>query len=64
MKKHLFDLLKKKPAKAESEKKGGEGVDTLFSRGIDLSQSFEDMFPGEIPDEIHYYDIHGNEVEE
>ena len=66
MKKNLFDFLKRggKTAPAEqTERKVQATVNTEFAKGISLDEAFEDMFPGERPDEVRYYDIHGNEVE-
>lgn len=66
MKKHLFSFFKKKSQEntPADEEKGGIGMNTEFAKTVDLSESFEENFPGERPDEVTYYDIHGNEVEE
>lgn len=65
MKKTLWSLLKRggKTAPEEQTERKVATVNTDFTKGISLDENFEDMFPGEIPDEITYYDIHGNEVE-
>ena len=66
MKKSFLDLFKRGGTTAPenpTERKVQATVNTDFAKGISLEEKFEDMFPGEIPDEIRYYDIHGNEVE-
>lgn len=62
MKKSFFRGLKKDEKPATAERKGAATVHTEFAKGITLDENFEEMFPGEIPDEVKYYDIHGNEV--
>lgn len=66
MKKSLFSFMKRgaKNAPAEQTERKVATVNTEFAKGISLDESFEDMFPGERPDEVRFYDIHGNEVEQ
>lgn len=62
MKKPLFSFLKKEQKKENLNRKEIKTVNSEFAKGISLEESFEEMFPGEIPDEVKVYDLKGNEV--
>ena len=71
MKKHFFDLFQKQKGEVEQPtcknnlhvQTSGRSADpfsTDFLRGISFE---ENPLEDEIPDEVRYYDFHGNEVE-
>lgn len=57
----FWNGLKKRSNAAKAEMKEGKEVDLSFLASLDLDESFEDAFPGERPDEVREYDIHGRE---
>ena len=59
----LFDFFNKNKTNKKLNGKERKTVNTEFAKGINLEQSFEDMFPDEIPEEVKAYDLNGNEVE-
>lgn len=59
--KKISNLFKKDSKIHGQEEKAQGKVDLSFLASLDLDESFEDAFPGEVPEEVRVYDIYGQE---